>query len=47
MARQKKKIFLSGRIVRIETSDLALFEDGKTETEFLDFYLSEIRFEFE
>lgn len=45
MARQKKKIFLSGRIVRIETSDLALFEEGKTETEFLDFYLSDIKFE--
>lgn len=47
MARQKKRIFLSGRIVRIETSDLALFEEGRTQTEFLDFYLSEIRFEFE
>lgn len=45
MARQKKKIRLSGKIIRIETSDLALFEEGKTETEFLDFYLSDIQFE--
>lgn len=45
MARQKKKIFLSGKITRIETSDLALFEEDKTQTEFLDFYLSDIQFE--
>lgn len=45
MARQKKKIFLSGKITRIETSDLALFEEGTTKTEFLDFYLSDIQFE--
>lgn len=45
MARQKKKIRLSGNIMRIETSDLALLEKGTTETEFLDFYLSDIKFE--
>jgi hypothetical protein len=45
MRRQKKKIRLSGNIARIETSDLALLEEGKTETEFLDFYLSDIQFE--
>lgn len=45
MARQKKKIRLSGKITRIETSDQALFEEDKTQTEFLDFYLSDIQFE--
>ncbi|MDO8600903.1 MAG: hypothetical protein Q7R73_04880 [bacterium] len=45
MARQKKRIRFSGTITRIETLDLELFADGKTETEFLDFYLSDIKFE--
>lgn len=45
MTRTKKKIRLSGKISRIETSDLTLFEKGKTATEFLDFYLSDIQFE--
>lgn len=44
MSHAKKKIRLSGKMVRIETSDLALFGKDKTETEFLDFYLSNIIF---